>query len=243
MSRSHGRRLSPAIVISVIALVVAASGTAVAAGGLVSGNKLIRQDSLSGNRLVNKSVTGTQVKSDTLNTVPKADKAGYATDALNATNAVNAAAAVTATTATNAGNATDLNGLPASAYEPAAEFARTGVVVATSGQTVTLAHFAPFTLSLDCVAGGAGAVQAEINASTTAANSVMAGTSVGAGGTALNIDPLTGGSGNVFAANSPNSTYTFATSAGAYLANLEIGNDFPGAATSTCFATALVSAS
>jgi hypothetical protein len=241
MSRSHGRRLSPAIVISVIALVVAASGTAVAAGGLVSGNKLIRKDSLSGNRLVNKSVTGTQVKSDTLNTMPKADKAGYATDALNATNAVNAAAAVTATTATTAGNATDLSGLPASAYEPSGEFARSGLVEATQGQTVTLLHVAPFTLTLDCVNEGGANVEGQISATTTSADSVIAGVSLGAGGTDADFDASA--SDNVFQANTPNTVYAFDSPTGANVGNLEVGTDFPGAATSTCFATALISAS
>jgi hypothetical protein len=49
------------MLVAIAALVVAASGTAVAASSLVSGDKLIKKGSLSGNRLRNHTITGTQV--------------------------------------------------------------------------------------------------------------------------------------------------------------------------------------
>ena len=51
MGQIGRRRPSAALVVAIIALVVAASGTALATGRLVSGDSLIRKHSLSGNRL------------------------------------------------------------------------------------------------------------------------------------------------------------------------------------------------
>lgn len=81
------------MVTAVAALVVAASGTAVAASNLTSGDSLIAKHSLSGNRLRNHTITGKQVKLASLGTVPSAT---------NATNAQNAANATRATTAGSA---------------------------------------------------------------------------------------------------------------------------------------------
>jgi hypothetical protein len=52
---------SPSTVVATLALVVAASSTAIAAGGLSNGDKLIASHSLSGNRLHNHTITGTHV--------------------------------------------------------------------------------------------------------------------------------------------------------------------------------------
>jgi hypothetical protein len=62
----------------------------------VSGNSLIKMNSLSGNRLKKGSVTGKQIALSTLGTVPSATKA---------TTATSATSAQTATTATTAGSA------------------------------------------------------------------------------------------------------------------------------------------
>jgi hypothetical protein len=75
------RRPSASMVVAIAALVVAMSGTAVAASKLVSGNSLIKKNSLSGNRLQNRSVMGSKIKLSSLAAVP------------NATNAVTAATA------------------------------------------------------------------------------------------------------------------------------------------------------
>jgi hypothetical protein len=90
MKRIFGRSPSPALVIAIVALVLAASGTAVAASKLVSGNGLIKVNSLSGNRLKSGSVTGKQIALSTLGTVPSATKATSATSATTATTASSA---------------------------------------------------------------------------------------------------------------------------------------------------------
>jgi hypothetical protein len=93
------RRPSAAMVVAILALVVAASGTAVAATKLVNGDSLIKKNSLSGNRLTNRSVTGAKIKVGSLGMVPSAAHATSADTATSATNATNA------TNATSAGSA------------------------------------------------------------------------------------------------------------------------------------------
>src|SRR5437764_5330941 len=99
--RHHGRRRpSAAMVVAIAALVIAASGTAVAARRLVSGDSLIKRHSLSGDRLRNATVTGQQIRLGSLGQVPSAKVAG---------------------------NANALNGHGASAFEPASSFVRSGL--------------------------------------------------------------------------------------------------------------------
>ena len=144
--------------IALTALVLAASGSAVAATNLVSGDKLIKKHSLSGNRLRDHAITGRQVNLSKLGKVPSArvaDHANTASSAVNALNAVNAA---------NASNASTLGGQPRAAFEPAADFVRTGLVKLDAGQSITLASFGPFTLLFRCNDDGAGNVDAEIDA-------------------------------------------------------------------------------
>ncbi|MDQ6835918.1 MAG: hypothetical protein M3016_06985 [Actinomycetota bacterium] len=85
-----------------VALVLAASGTAIAASHLVRGDKLIKKRSLSGNRLRNHTITGKQVNLKKLGKVRNARNADFATHATTATNATNA---------TNATSATNVSGL------------------------------------------------------------------------------------------------------------------------------------
>ena len=61
---------SPASAIAFTALVIASGGTAIAASNSVSGDKLIKKNSLSGNRIKTHSITGTQVKLSKLGKVP-----------------------------------------------------------------------------------------------------------------------------------------------------------------------------
>jgi hypothetical protein len=65
-------RPSPAMAVALTALVIAMGGTAVAAGHLVGGDKLIRVGSLSGNRLRNHTLNGTQINLSRLGQVPDA---------------------------------------------------------------------------------------------------------------------------------------------------------------------------
>jgi hypothetical protein len=81
------------MVVAVVALLVAMSGTAVAASSLVNGDKLIKKNSLSGNRLRNHSVPGGKIQLSSLGTVPNAAHASAADNATNATNATKAGSA------------------------------------------------------------------------------------------------------------------------------------------------------
>ncbi len=224
---------SPSIVISIVALVVAASGTAVAASTL-SGDTLIAKRSLSGNRLRNHTITGTQVNLRKLGKVPSAKTADHATTAAFATTA---GSATTATNATNAGNANALAGQPASAYDASSNFARTGVVGTDEGQSVTLSTFGPWTLTLTCVKTG-GNPNAEIFATSSQANSEV--------GTQANAQALpTAGvqSGSPIVSSGPSAGFNesgatpadFATPSGAWMGDLNAGVNFAGN-THQCFA-------
>lgn len=151
------RRPSASLVIAVIALIVAASGTALAASKLVSGDKLIAKHSLSGNRLRNHTIGGQQVNLSKLATVPSAKKAD------------SAASATTAATATNA-NA--LGGQPASSYLTTANRVGTNGIIkvpgSTTGHTVTLFTVGPFTVTLTCTTTDLGTTLIEDGASTEA---------------------------------------------------------------------------
>ena len=150
MGQIGRRRPSAALVVAIVALVVAASGTALAADRLVSGDSLIRKHSLSGNRLRNETVTGRQIKMSTLGLVPSARNAGHAE---------------------NAGNADALGGHQASAFELASNIVRSGVITANGNQTVPMASFGPFTVSLQCTDDGGGTFDAAVIVSSSTANS------------------------------------------------------------------------
>jgi hypothetical protein len=81
MGHLRGRRPSSSMVVALTALVVALSGTAVAATSMGNGDKLIKPNSLSGDRLRHHTVTGQQIDLSRLGRVPRA---GRATTALNA---------------------------------------------------------------------------------------------------------------------------------------------------------------
>jgi hypothetical protein len=83
--RRFAKRPSPALAVAVIALVFAMTGTAVAAASMSSGDKVIKKHSLSGNRLRNRTLTGTQIDVSKLGTVPHAQTAGSALSAHAAT--------------------------------------------------------------------------------------------------------------------------------------------------------------
>jgi hypothetical protein len=112
---------SPSMVVALIALVFAMSGSAMAAVHLVSGDSLIKKGSLSGNRLRAHAVTGTQINLAKLGKVPSATQADTAT---NATHAATADAATTATHATSADSA--INATHASSADAATSAAPSG---------------------------------------------------------------------------------------------------------------------
>jgi hypothetical protein len=83
------RMPSPSMAVALVALVVAVCGTAIAAAQM-SGDKLIKRHSLSGNRLRGHTLGGAQINLRRLGKVPRAAKADSATKALTATTAQNA---------------------------------------------------------------------------------------------------------------------------------------------------------
>jgi hypothetical protein len=130
-------RVSPAMGVAMIALVLSLGGTSFAQGAatrlgkLISGSKIKRgsipgdrliKGGVSGDRLKSNSITGKQINEKTLATVPSAVKAQRVTLADRATNAQRA---------TNADNALALGGTAAAGY---LSFASRGI---PSGTTVT----------------------------------------------------------------------------------------------------------
>jgi hypothetical protein len=92
------------------ALIIALSGTALGAVKLVNGDRLIRKNSLSGNRLRRHTVTGAQIKASSLPKVPSAARADSTTHAASADSATHATGADSATNATTADSATHATG-------------------------------------------------------------------------------------------------------------------------------------
>jgi hypothetical protein len=103
MKRISRLRPSPAMAVALTALVISMGGTAVAASHLISGDKLIKKGTLSGNRLRSHTLTGAQINLSRLGVVPAAAQAAQAS---NATNAAHATVADTA------------NALPALSWVP-----------------------------------------------------------------------------------------------------------------------------
>ncbi len=226
MHALRSRRPSGAMVVAVIALVFAVSGTAIAASHLVSGDKLIKKRSLSGNRLRNHTLTGKQINLKKLGKVPSATNADHATTANSAG------------FANGAGNANSVGGQPAAAFEPAGDFIRTGLVTAGSGQIVPLASFGPFTLTLNCVASGS-QVRAEVDATSTVANSDGYGTPMTTAGDSYDVLGTSGASSGFIESNQ-NAANFFTPDGNTYVGILTIGQNYLGA---RCYANALISPS
>jgi hypothetical protein len=160
------------MVVALAALVIASSGTAIAAS-LVNGDSLIKKHSLSGNRLKNHTLTGTQINLHKLGKVPSAKNADHATTAATATSAVTANSAFTANSAlsaasagsaSSAGTAANLSGLT----RFRTTIASAGTTPAT-GANVTLATVGPLTLVGNCYVATGNTTTAALNLSTTAA--------------------------------------------------------------------------
>ena len=207
------RRPSAPLVISIIALVVAASGTAFAAGHLVSGDSLIRRHSLSGDRLRDQSITGQEIRLGTLGQVPSAK---------------------------HAANAETLGGHPASAFQLASGSGsgnvRSGLVTASGGQTVKLASFGPFTVNLQCNDDGSGTVDAALMITSTAAGSQAFGNALTAG-TPQEIDDA--GPDSSFADNAGGTLEDFVAPPDTYMGYLVDAIFMPGT-TAPCAASILV---
>jgi hypothetical protein len=75
MSRLKNRRPSPALVVSMIALVVALAGTAYAAQTINGGS--IKKQTIGGGKLKHKTLTGFQIDTNKLGVVPAARRASH----------------------------------------------------------------------------------------------------------------------------------------------------------------------
>jgi hypothetical protein len=95
------RRPSPSMIVALTALAVALGGTAFAAGVVING-KLLKNGSVTGNKLKKDTLSGTQIKESKLGKVPRATNADRATAAVNAKSALRAATAQSAAQAVNA---------------------------------------------------------------------------------------------------------------------------------------------
>jgi hypothetical protein len=204
------------MLVAVIALVVATSGTAFAAGQLVNGDSLIKKDSLSGDRLKQGSITGKQIKLSSLGPVP------------------------------NARNAQELDGHPASYFTGgsggsggSSGATRSGLMTAAGGQTVTLGSFGPFTVTLKCNDDGGGTFDAEIDVTSTAANSEAFGTPLSLG-QSQEIDDA--GPDSQFSENSGGTLIDFVNAPDVWMGYMVDGVFMPGT-TAPCAASLLVNPS
>jgi hypothetical protein len=167
MSRVRGKRPSPSLVISILALFVALGGSAYAAGKIGTKNiknnavtaAKIKKNAVTTAKIKNGAVTGAKINAATLGTVPNATHAATADSATKATDATNATNAVNATNATNAVNFS--------------RFHTSGLVKAGLDQTVDLGGTAPFTLKGHCEDIGGGEPYAYIVLTTSQDHSFM----------------------------------------------------------------------
>lgn len=170
------RRPSASMVVAMIALVMAASGTAVAAGRLVSGDNVIKRGSLSGNRLRNHTITGSELNMKELGTVPRA------------------ATAI---------NANELGGLAPSAFLSSSSLIGTQGIVSSSGSingtTVALFVTGPFTVTMTCTKSSEGDVSLALEGSSSEPNSVIDGAVVSTANQAVDLPnaEITNGSTSV----------------------------------------------
>lgn len=134
-------RTSPSMVVALGALFVALGGTAVARLAQSKGDAIIKKHSLSGNRLRNHTITGTQIKLSKLGKVPRASHADTAGSATTAGSAKTAGSASTANTANSAANATTVGGQ---------SVARIFATVAPGASAVQVYSKAGLTLTFSC---------------------------------------------------------------------------------------------
>jgi hypothetical protein len=141
--------------------------------------------------------------------------------------------------AKRAANAAALGGHAASAFELAGSFTRSGLVTANGGQTVKLASFGPFRVSLQCNDDGGGTFDSEIVVTSSSANSEAFG-SVLTPGTPQEIDDAGPDSG--FSDNAGGTLEDFVAPPDVYMGYLIDAVFMPGT-TTDCAASLLVSKS
>jgi hypothetical protein len=225
------KRPSPALCLSLIALVVALGGTAYAGitlGKNSVGTKQLNDNAVTTHKIKNSAVTTKKIKDGAV-TASKINASG-----LTVPSAQHASSADSATTANSAST---LDGSAPSAFEPAANWIRTGLVTASAGQTVRMTSFGPFTLQLNCTAVG-GAIKADIEATSAEANSDGYGTLMIMAGFPYKV--VSTSATTTFAENDDNAADFFTPSGKTYLADLTVGQNWLSAG---CFANARISPS
>lgn len=240
MKQVTRRRPSGAMVVAIIALVVAASGTAVAAKKLVSGDTLIIKGSLSGNRLRKHTVTATQIRKGSLtgkllqkHTLTGSQinlaRLGTVPSATNANNATVATTAASALNANNASNAAELNGLPGSSYLTASNRIGAGrIVTGSAPSSTTVFTSGPFTLTMSCAN-----THLTLIASSAASGSIVDGQPVSTGGISLTswqVNSSTPWQNGVIDFEAPNGASAVVTGAAGInnLAGFDCWADFAG---------------
>jgi hypothetical protein len=165
MSRVWGKRPSPSLVISILALFIALGGSAYAATKIgtknIKNNAItsakIKNNAVTTAKIKNGAVTGAKINAATLGTVPNATHATTADSAAKATDATHAGSADTAGTATNATNFS--------------RYFTSGLKKASVGESLTVATVGPFTFKGHCIDEGSENFLAEVTVETSAANS------------------------------------------------------------------------
>jgi hypothetical protein len=168
--------------VSIIALVVALGGTAVAATK-ISGSS-IKVRSIAGNRLKSNTLTGTQIKESTLKTVPSAfgafaaQKATTAKTADSATTAKSADTATTANTANTAANANQLGGVGPAGYVTSSKVLRFSIAMNKGDQDRVVSGVGSVLFVASCASDGS-STAAAIKAGTNVAGVVIDGVAHG----------------------------------------------------------------
>ncbi len=135
------RRVTFSNAAAVLALFIAiGTGGVYAAGKMKINGKQIQRGSIPGNRLVNHSVTGKQVKSSTLGTVPHADSANTATSANTANTAASANTALFATSASTASTAGRATSATNADHAGSADTAINANTASTAGRATSAAN-------------------------------------------------------------------------------------------------------
>jgi hypothetical protein len=170
-------RFSSAHVLSVLALFVALTGSAIAVKTASVGTKQLKdgavkesklgKHAVTETKLADDAVTGVKVDESTLGQVPSAGSADSAATADTATNAAHATSAANATSALTAGNATLLAGRNLQSVRPSA----TGVANSANQLLDPVAYVDALTVPVDIPAGGADLI---VNASFTLTNTAGA---------------------------------------------------------------------
>jgi hypothetical protein len=172
MRHAHFSRVRPsaAVVVSLIALVLALSGSALAAGSLRGGDKVIAKHSLSANRLRDHTLSGKQIDVSRLGTVPSARTAG---SAATATHAADATRAVTATSAKSATTAATVAG------QTIKHFSR---IIPVNADPVAVLSSNGLTLEAGCPSG-----QPEVRARSAVQGAWLRATTIGQGSTPARV--------------------------------------------------------